>query len=93
MRVSIKSALCVSIIFFMYSCATNNSLRKPVFKTTTYKGQTGEKEVTKSNKNRAEREKALFLAMEKADAAQRIVEQQKAEMEKIQKTFFFCCEI
>ena len=86
MRVSIKSALCVSIIFLIYSCATNNSLRKPVFKTTTYKGQTGEKEVTKSNKNRAEREKALFLALEKADAAQRIVEQQKAEMDKIDTT-------
>ena len=86
MRVSIKSTLCVSIIFIICSCATNNSLRKPVFKTTTYKGQTGEKEVTKSNKNRAEREKALFLAMEKADAAQRIVEQQKAEMDKIDTT-------
>ena len=86
MRVSIKSALFVSIIFLIYSCATNNNLRKPVFKTTTYKGQTGEKEVTKSNKNRAEREKALFLALEKADAAQRIVEQQKAEMDKIDTT-------
>ena len=86
MRVSIKSTLCVSIIFIICSCATNNSLRKPVFKTTTYKGQTGEKEVTKSNKNRAEREKALFLALEKADAAQRIVEQQKAEMDKIDTT-------
>jgi len=57
-----------------------------VFQTTTYKGQTGEKEVTNANKNRAEREKALFLAMEKADAAQRIVEQQKAEMDKIDTT-------
>ena len=81
MRVSNKSMLYVSIIFLISSCATNNSLRKPVFETTTYKGQTGEKEVTNSNKNRADREKALFQAMEKADAAQRIVEQQKAEME------------
>ena len=86
MRVSNKSMLYVSIIFLISSCATNNSLRKPVFETTTYKGQTGEKEVTNSNKNRADREKALFQAMEKADAAQRIVEQQKAEMDKIDTT-------
>tara|TARA_B100001287_G_scaffold274728_1_gene280676 strand:- start:2471 stop:3304 length:834 start_codon:yes stop_codon:yes gene_type:complete len=57
-----------------------------VFETTTYKGQTGEKEVTKANKNRAEREKALYQAMEKADAAQRIVEQQKVEINKIDTT-------
>jgi|TARA_B100000767_G_C19777255_1_gene543387 outer membrane protein OmpA-like peptidoglycan-associated protein len=86
MTVSNKSILYLSIIFVLSSCATNNSLRKPVFETTTYKGQTGDKEVTNGNKNRAEREKSLFLAMEKADAAQRIVEQQKAEMEKIDST-------
>tara|TARA_B100001059_G_C17699703_1_gene509390 strand:- start:19 stop:948 length:930 start_codon:yes stop_codon:yes gene_type:complete len=86
MKVSIKSILYFSIIFLFSSCATNNSLRKPVFQTTTYKGQTGDKEVTNANKNRAEREKTLFLAMEKADAAQRIVEQQKREMDKIDTT-------
>ena len=86
MKVSNKSILYFSIIFLISSCATNNSLRKPVFETTTYKGQTGDKEVTNANKNRADREKALFLAMEKADAAQRIVEQQKQEMDKIDTT-------
>ena len=86
MKVSNKSILYFSIIFLISSCATNNNLRKPVFETTTYKGQTGDKEVTNANKNRAEREKALFLAMEKADAAQRIVEQQKQEMDKIDTT-------
>jgi outer membrane protein OmpA-like peptidoglycan-associated protein len=86
MIVSNKSILFLSVILILSSCATNNSLRKPVFETTTYKGQTGEKEVTNGNKNRAEREKSLFLAMEKADAAKRIVEQQKAEMEKIDST-------
>ena len=75
MIVSNKSILFLSVILILSSCATNNSLRKPVFETTTYKGQTGEKEVTNGNKNRAEREKSLFLAMEKADAAKRIVEQ------------------
>ena len=58
MKVSSISILYFSIVLFISSCATNNSLRKPVFETTTYKGQTGEKEVTKANKNRAEREKA-----------------------------------
>ncbi len=86
MKVSSISILYFSIVLFISSCATNNSLRKPVFETTTYKGQTGEKEVTKANKNRAEREKALYQAMEKADAAQRIVEQQKVEINKIDTT-------
>ncbi len=86
MKVSISSVTLSALIFMFTSCATNNSLRKPIFNTTTYKGQTGEKEVTNINKNRASREKDLFLAMEKADAAKRIVEQQQAEMNSIDST-------
>lgn len=81
-----NQAFFLSIIIILTSCANNNSLRKPVFNTTTYKGQTGEKEVTNLNKNRAEREKDLYLAMEKADATQRILEQQQGEIDKIDTT-------
>ena len=81
-----SQAFFLSIIIMLTSCANNNSLRKPVFNTTTYKGQTGEKEVTNLNKNRAEREKDLYLAMEKADATQRILEQQQGEIDKIDTT-------
>ena len=86
MNIFIRQILFLSIILLVSSCATNNSLRKPIFNTTTYKGQTGEKEVTNINKSRAEREKDLYLAMEKADATKRILEQQQGEMEKIDTT-------
>jgi outer membrane protein OmpA-like peptidoglycan-associated protein len=76
----------LALAIIVSSCATNNSLRKPIFNTTTYNGKTGEKEVTKINKNRAAREKDLYLAMEKADAAKRIVEQQQVEMNTIDST-------
>lgn len=86
MNIFIRQISFLSIILLVSSCATNNSLRKPIFNTTTYKGQTGEKEVTNINKSRAEREKDLYLAMEKADATKRILEQQQGEMEKIDTT-------
>ena len=57
--------------------------RKPIFETTTYKGEKGNKEVNNLNKNRAEREKEHFLALEKADEAKRLVEKEQAEMNKI----------
>jgi outer membrane protein OmpA-like peptidoglycan-associated protein len=65
------------------SCASNKTLRKPIFETTTYKGEKGKKEVNNLNKNRAEREKEHFLALEKADEAKRLVEKEQAEMNKI----------
>lgn len=86
MKFSTRPLFYILSFFVLMGCATNNSLRKPIFNTTTYKGQTGKKEVTNLNKNRAEREKDLFLAMEKADVAKRIVEQQQAEMNKIDTT-------
>ncbi len=75
----------VSFIFSLLfvSCASKKTLRKPIFETTTYKGEKGKKEVNNLNKNRAEREKEHFLALEKADEAKRLVEKEQAEMNKI----------
>jgi len=75
----------VSLIFSLLfvSCASNKTLRKPIFETTTYKGEKGNKEVNNLNKNRAEREKEHFLALEKADEAKRLLEKEQAEMSKI----------
>ena len=75
----------VSFIFSLLfvSCASKKTLRKPIFETTTYKGEKGNKEVNNLNKNRAEREKEHFLALEKADEAKRLVEKEQAEMNKI----------
>lgn len=75
----------VSFIFCLLfvSCASKKTLRKPIFETTTYKGEKGNKEVNNLNKNRAEREKEHFLALEKADEAKRLVEKEQAEMNKI----------
>ena len=75
----------VSFIFSLLfvSCASKKTLRKPIFETTTYKGEKGNKEVNNLNKNRAEREKEHFLALEKADEAKRLVEEEQAEMSKI----------
>lgn len=75
----------VSLIFSLLfvSCASKKTLRKPIFETTTYKGEKGNKEVNNLNKNRAQREKEHFLALEKADEAKRLVEKEQAEMNKI----------
>lgn len=75
----------VSFIFSLMfvSCASKKTLRKPIFETTTYKGEKGNKEVNNLNKNRADREKEHFLALEKADEAKRLVEKEQAEMNKI----------
>lgn len=83
----IRSSLFVIVSFIFsllfVSCASKKTLRKPIFETTTYKGEKGNKEVNNLNKNRAEREKEHFLALEKADEAKRLVEKEQAEMNKI----------
>ena len=83
----VKSSLFVIVSFIFsllfVSCASKKTLRKPIFETTTYKGEKGNKEVNNLNKNRAEREKEHFLALEKADEAKRLVEKEQAEMNKI----------
>ena len=83
----LRSSLFVIVSFILsllfVSCASKKTLRKPIFETTTYKGEKGNKEVNNLNKNRAEREKEHFLALEKADEAKRLVEEEQAEMSKI----------
>lgn len=83
----IRSSLFVIVSFIFsllfVSCASKKTLRKPIFETTTYKGEKGNKEVNNLNKNRAEREKEHFLALEKADEAKRLLEKEQAEMNKI----------
>lgn len=83
----VRSSLFVIVGFIFsllfVSCASKKTLRKPIFETTTYKGEKGNKEVNNLNKNRAEREKEHFLALEKADEAKRLVEKEQAEMNKI----------
>ena len=83
----VKSSLFVIVSFIcsllFVSGASKKTLRKPIFETTTYKGEKGNKEVNNLNKNRAEREKEHFLALEKADEAKRLVEKEQAEMNKI----------
>ena len=83
----VRSSLFVIVGFIFsllfVSCASKKTLRKPIFETTTYKGEKGNKEVNNLNKNRAEREKEHFLALEKADEAKRLLEKEQAEMNKI----------
>ena len=81
----------LSLFFFILfitlaSCASKKTLRKPIFETTTYKGQKGEKEVTAINKNRAEREKDHFSALEQADSAKRLLEDEQDAMNEIDTT-------
>ena len=83
----VRSSLFVIVSFIcsllFVSCASKKTLRKPIFETTTYKGEKGNKAVNNLNKNRADREKEHFLALEKADEAKRLVEKEQAEMNKI----------
>ena len=83
----VRSSLFI-IVSFIFSllfvgCASKKTLRKPIFETTTYKGEKGNKEGNNLNKNRADREKEHFIALEKADEAKRLVEKEQAEMNKI----------
>ena len=81
----------LSLFFFiltitLVSCASKKTLKKPIFETTAYKGEKGEKEVTAINKNRADREKDHFSALEKADAAKRLIEVEQDAMNEIDTT-------
>ncbi|MDO7610592.1 MAG: OmpA family protein [Crocinitomicaceae bacterium] len=86
MRIPLFIFTCSILSILMFGCASNNTLRKPIFESTTYKGEKGEKGVNNLNKNRAEREKEHFLALEKADEAKRILEAEQVEMNKIDTT-------
>lgn len=86
MRIPLFIFTCSILSIIMVGCASNNTLRKPIFESTTYKGEKGEKGVNNLNKNRAEREKEHFSALEKADEAKRILEAEQVEMNKIDTT-------
>ena len=77
---------CLILSLTLIGCVSNKTLRKPIFETTTYKGEKGEKGVTNFNKNRADREKDHFLALEKADEAKRLLEIEKGELGQIDTT-------
>jgi outer membrane protein OmpA-like peptidoglycan-associated protein len=62
------------------------SLKKPVYNTTVFRGERGKKEVNAYNKNKAQREKDMAEAIEKADAAKRAIENQKKELASIDST-------
>ena len=81
----------ISLFFFIFlitlaGCASKKTLQKPIFESTTYKGEKGEKEVNAINKNRAEREKYHFSALEKADLAKRLLENEQDAMNQIDTT-------
>ncbi len=86
MRTPLVIIACSILSVLIVGCASNKTLRKPIFETTTYKGEKGEKGVTNLNKNRAEREKDHFLALEKADEAKRILEAEQVQMNEIDTT-------
>ncbi len=71
---------------FIFSCAQQKSLKNPIFNTTVFHGERGEKEVNAFNKNKAEREKLLAETIEKADAAKRKLEEQQAVLNSIDST-------
>jgi outer membrane protein OmpA-like peptidoglycan-associated protein len=75
---------CCTLILVM-SCA-QESLKNPIYNTTVFRGQRGEKEVNSFNKNRAEREKLLAETIEKADEAKRKLEEQQATLNSIDST-------
>ena len=86
MKTSLFLIACLILSVALTGCASNKTLRKPIFETTTYKGEKGEKDVTNFNKNRADREKEHFLALEKADEAMRLLEIEKGELGQIDTT-------
>lgn len=86
MRTPLFIFACGIFSILVVGCASNKTLRKPLFETTTYKGDKGDKGVTNLNKNRAEREKEHFMALEKADEAKRILEAEQVEINKIDAT-------
>jgi outer membrane protein OmpA-like peptidoglycan-associated protein len=65
---------------------TTTTYTKPKYKTTVYKGERGEKNVTIFNKKQAAREKAFVETLEKAEKALKLIEDQKIMYAKIDST-------
>ena len=86
MKTSHIKVFSISSLLFLFSCAQQKSLKNPVYSTTVFRGQQGEKEVNAFNKNKADREKLLAETIEKADAAKRKLEEQQAILNGIDST-------
>lgn len=86
MKASHIKVFSISCLLFLFSCAQQKSLKNPVYSTTVFRGQQGEKEVNAFNKNKADREKLLAETIEKADAARRKLEEQQAILNSIDST-------
>ena len=67
----------ITFFILLSSCKDSGVLVKPKYKTTVFRGQQGETEVTNFNRKQAEREKSLAETLEKADEAMRRLEDQK----------------
>jgi outer membrane protein OmpA-like peptidoglycan-associated protein len=74
---NLKIILSLSLIFVLFACRDSGVLFSPKYKTTIFRGQQGETEVTNFNRKQAEREKSLAETLEKADEAMRRLEDQK----------------
>ena len=74
---NLKIILSISLIFVLFACRDSGVLFSPKYKTTIFRGQQGETEVTNFNRKQAEREKSLAETLEKADEAMRRLEDQK----------------
>ncbi len=74
------------ILLGLLIACSPKSLKKPVYTTTVFRGERGKKEVNAYNKNKAQREKDMAEAIEKADAAKRAIENQKKELAGIDST-------
>jgi len=74
------------ILLGLLLACSPKSLKKPVYNTTVFRGERGKKEVNAYNKNKAQREKDMAEAIEKADAAKLAIENQRKELASIDST-------
>lgn len=74
--------LLLVMIVFLGACSPH-VFRKPIYSTTTYKGEKGSKKVTKRNQEKADREQDMVEALENAEASQETLKNQKKEVEAI----------
>jgi outer membrane protein OmpA-like peptidoglycan-associated protein len=93
-----KNLLVIALIFsfFGVSCGnskgfgkkryTTSTYSKPKFKTTTYNGQKGTKNINIFNKKQAKREKDFVETLEKAERALKLAEEQKNAFAKLDST-------
>lgn len=71
-----RAILILILIGFLGACSPH-VFRKPIYSTTTYKGQNGSKKVNKRNQEKAEREKDMVEALEAAEESKETLISQK----------------